>query len=1025
MIPTLAERLTENFYLWENRGRGWDVYDYPVELEPPYVPFARAFAFSQTRVIDDGRRPTLISSLIEKVVSSFRGSEDTERTPDLNVDDYAVEPNRCADDSPLVGLVITLPKGSDTPLLSVEYLLLNLSYTQSLLSFEIVGTHEATAIQVACRAPDSDQVRQELKAYIPGIAINSVQIDFFRRGGIMDGLKDAGRSSMIVDFALSEEFMRPLKTFRNFDIDPLTGIYAALENLSQDETGIFQVLFQAVRNPWAESIMRSVTNFDGTAFFIDAPEMMKLAFEKISKPLYAVGIRVLGSADSEERALEIARSLAGALRVFSRPESNEFIPLNNDGYDDAEHLDDFISRIAHRSGMILNSEELCGLVHPPSSSIVSEKLSRAGTGTRPAPSAAIGHDLVLGENVHQGKTTVVSLSSEQRTRHMHVVGATGTGKSTLLLNLIAQDMKNGDGFALLDPHGDLVESVLCHVPENRFEDVIIIDPSDGEYPVGFNVLSAKSEIEKTVLSSDLVAIFKRFATSWGDQMTTVLGNAATVFAESRTGGTLMDLRRFLVEKEFRDKFLETVGDLDLRYFWNKEFPLLHGRPEASILTRLDIFLRPKILRNIVNQKEGLDFGEIANGKKILLVKLSQGLIGEENSYLLGALVVSKIHQAIMARQALSQESRDNFYFYIDEFQNFITPSLATVLTGARKYHLGLTLAHQNLRQLYERDKAVADSVISNAGTRICFRLGDADAEKLSEGFSHFSSQDLQELSVGEAIVRVDRSDYDFNIRTYPEEKIDAALGERTTKEVIALSRKKYSRPPEVESERIPSGKDISSVEEVTLQPQVRKQEEVFTKPIQRETAREETKPKVLPPSSKKVSKDETVSQHRYLQMLIKRMAEQRGYKAVIEEQTPDGNGRVDVGLERDGKKIAFEVSVTTDEAHELQNIRKCLNAGYGKVIVVTPDKKSLEKIIIITAENLADADLSKLIILQPEGLFTFFEGGETDEVHQEERIKGYRVKVHYPVGNDLDKRNKRQAIAEVILKSFRRFKGQK
>ncbi|HUI28927.1 MAG TPA: type IV secretion system DNA-binding domain-containing protein [Candidatus Acidoferrales bacterium] len=1015
---TLAERLTENFYLWEYRGRGWDIYDFPVGLEPPYVPFNRATFFYRQPVIDDGRKPTLISSLVEKVGNLFKGHEENEPSFDSSIDDYAAEPSPFEDGSELVELEITLPRESDISFLGVEQLLLNLSYTQFPLSFEIIGTHEAITVQFVSRASDADQVSHHLKAYFPGVVIDPVRMDPSGESKIASGLGNNDRSSAIVDFGLSDEFMRPIKAFKNFNIDPLTGIYATLESLSKGETGIFQVLFQSVHNPWAESIMRSVTDFDGTSFFVDSPEMVKLAHEKISKPLYAVGFRVLGSAGSESRAYEIARSLAATFRTFSRPESNEFIPLNNEGYDDEEHLRDIVWRLTRRSGMILNSEELCGFVHPPSSDVISEKLSRVTTGTRQAPVDVVGHNLIIGENVHHGIRRVVSISPEQRTKHMHVVGATGTGKSTLLLNLIVQDMKNGDGLALLDPHGDLAEGVLCRVPEERFEDVIIIDPSDSEYPAGFNILSATSEIEKTVLSSDLVAIFKRFATSWGDQMTTVLGNAATVFAESSVGGTLMDLRKFLVEKEFRDRFLETVTDRDLRYFWNKEFPLLHGRPEASILTRLDIFLRPQILRNIVNQKEGLDFNEIVNQKKILLVKLSQGLIGEENSYLLGALVVSKIHQAIMARQALSDGSRDNFYFYIDEFQNFITPSLATVLTGARKYHLGLTLSHQNLRQLYERDRGVADSVISNAGTRICFRLGDADAEKLSEGFSHFDPRDLQELSVGEGIVRVDRSDHDFNIKTYPEEKIDAAVEKKTAEEVLERSRKKYSRPSDAE-------KVILSVKEEAPQTKVNEPEEALTNASGREAVRQEAKRKVPPPSLERSSEEKSVSQHRYLQNLIKLTAEDWGYSATIEEPTPDGKGRVDVGLEREGKKIAFEVCVTTDEVHELKNIKKCLAAGYDKVVVVAHHERNLEKITTISTNGLEPNELGKVTVIQTDGLASFFEREGRGEIHQEQIIHARRVKVDSPVGGAVDSEKKRRAIAEVILRSIRRLKGDK
>ena len=214
-------------------------------------------------------------------------------------------------------------------------------------------------------------------------------------------------------------------------------------------------------------------------------------------------------------------------------------------------------------------------------------------------------------------------------------------------------------------------------------------------------------------------------------MTSVLGNAVLAFLESEQGGTLADLRRFLIEPDFRKSVLKNVRDPEVVYYWQKEFPLLSGKPQGPLLTRLDTFLRPKLIRYMVVQKENkLDFRNIMDEGKIFLAKLAQGAIGEENAYLLGTLIVSKLNQLVLSRQEQKESERRNFYLYIDEFQNFITPSMASILSGARKYRLGLILAHQDLRQLSSEDTQVTSSVISNPYTRICFRLGDFDARKL-------------------------------------------------------------------------------------------------------------------------------------------------------------------------------------------------------------------------------------------------------------------------------------------------------
>ena len=224
------------------------------------------------------------------------------------------------------------------------------------------------------------------------------------------------------------------------------------------------------------------------------------------------------------------------------------------------------------------------------------------------------------------------------------------------------------------------------------------------------------------------------------------------------------MQRFLLEPDFRASVLETVLDADVVYYWKKGFPQLGGSKSIGpVLTRLQTFLSPKPIRYMVGQRDTkLDIAEIMDSGKILLVKLPQGLMGAENSYLLGSLIVSKIQQAAMARQRMAESQRRLFTLYVDEFQNFITPSMAEILSGARKYRLSLVLAHQELAQLGRND-AVASAVLANAGTRVVFRVGDSDARELAKGFAHFEPEALQSLAVGEAIIRVERSDQDFNL----------------------------------------------------------------------------------------------------------------------------------------------------------------------------------------------------------------------------------------------------------------------
>ncbi len=561
---------------------------------------------------------------------------------------------------------------------------------------------------------------------------------------------------------------------------------------------------------------------------------------------------------------------------------------------------------------------------------------------------------------------------------------------------------------MIDPHGDLIDSVIENVPDHRLKDVILFDPSDSEYPVGFNILQARSPLEKAILSSDLIATFRRMSTSWGDVMDSVLANTILAFIESSRGGTLFELKRFLVEKEFRAGFLESVTDEAIRYFWENEFDLIAGKPQSSILIRLDAFLRQSLIRNIVCQKENkLDFRGIMDGRKVLLIKLSQGLIGEENAYLLGTMLVSRIYQSALSRQ--DSHDRPHFWLYLDEFHHFITPSMERILSGTRKYNLGLVLAHQEFRQMQARSHEVASSVLSNCYTRICFRLGDADAEKFAGGFSFFDKKALQNLGIGEAIARVERADFDFNLAVTPVPAVAKETAKSRTESVVDRSRTLFAKVrSDVESE-------ISSTR--TREATDEKKKEIWTEKIP--TQPNEPKKAKTQPAGKR----EVLSEHRYLQNIVKRMGEDHGFVSTIEKEVFGGIGKIDVALEGDGQRIACEITVTNSAGFEVQNIQKCLSAGFDRVVVLSTDPRHLHSIqkragLILTPEQIAFVHF-----LEPENFHLFLESltKQTQETGSNTvKVKGYKIKTIFKEVSQAEAGTRKKVILDIISKAVRR-----
>ena len=774
MSLTYSEQATLNFYEWDYRYRGYYHFESPIDIEPPY----RSFQFpvqQSSKKIDDGRVPTLFQS-IGKLLNPAPKKEEPQEIKEL-------EPRFLApENAPLYnGFSITFPKGQDIlPRVNTEFLNM-LAYSEHPISFEIVGTSESITIQFVCHQGDRGRIESHIRAYFPTVIIKDIDSTDF-------GF-DSSRDVAIGDFGVNDEFVRPIATSDNFSIDSLTSMIGTMEYLQTNDVLVFQTIFKGITSPLAKDITYAVSDGAGGSFFSDAPEMPLCAKNKISNPLFSVVLRIATQGNDNYRSQYLAQELARSITAVSSSEYNKLIPLTNEGYSYDFHYYNLHNRLSNRLGFILNSQELNTFIHYPNKTVVSSKLGLNDGKTKQVPSSVTRQKYLLGINSYNGIETEVMLNDEMRLRHTHIIGATGVGKSTLIANMLVEDMKQGNGCALFDPHGDIVEDVLTRVPQHRKDDVILIDPSDGEFAIGFNLLGATTDAEKIVLSSDLVSSFKRHATAWGDNMSAVLSNAINTFLESSRDGTLIELKRFLLEDSFRNEFLTSVEDPSIHYYWNNEYAMVR-KGIAPLLTRIDTFLRPKILRYMLAQTKGVDFRACIEEKRLSLSN-SQGLIGEENSFLLGSIFLSKFNQVAQGRQSLPKSERHPYYIYLDEFQNFITPSITRILSGARKYGLGLVLAHQELAQI--DDTKTLNSVISNPYIRICFRLGDVDAKRLESGFTYFEQDDLQSLGIGQAIMRVGSSSDDFNISTFPlpEAKINAEVNRDS---IVAYTRNSYCKP---------------------------------------------------------------------------------------------------------------------------------------------------------------------------------------------------------------------------------------
>jgi len=963
----------------------------PVQLEPPFRPFfLLPELLPPAHHDDEGRRHTLVSWLLAAIARLFR----PEHVPPPVVPYEEQEPFPALPDDALTAYALSVPPDASTDAGVMGQLVSALAATRFPLSFEFIGSGGRVTLQLVCSACDAEHVRATIEGVLPDVALTE-------EDDRLTALWTDDADHCMIECGLADEFFLPLPSREHFPVDPYAALVPALAAAGRGEFLVLQVLITPTQNPWRDAIHDALDDGEGGCLIADAPWFLKAAAEKTRTRLFATALRI-GAQAAHPGAL-LART-EPFLAQYAREDGNSLVPRAFDASPSC-----LLSRTTCRTGMILSAAELVGLVHLPDSTVRHPALVRALLRSLPLPDSATGHDLILGMHRYRGVVSSVGIDHESRFGHAWVLGGTGCGKSTLLAGMALQDIAAGYGVAVLDPHGELIDDIMARIPDDARERIILFDPADTAYPVGFNILAARTEIERNLLSSDLVAIIRRSATSWGDTMSSVLGEAVLALLMHPKGGTLVELRQFLRDATFRTAYLAGVPDADVRRFWREDYPQIGNKSIGPLLSRLDSFLRPRIVRNIVGQKNAaLDLRKVMDGGGVFLAKLSKGMIGEENAGLLGSLLVAKLHQVALARQEIPKEKRRPFFCYADEFQHFVTPSMESLATEGRKYRFGLTLAHQMRAQLADVPR-IESALLGNCHTRIVFRVGEGDAKALAQGFGFFDAGDILRLGRGDAIVRIGGAANDCMLRTMPLALVDDAVAEEQRADIVARTRERYATPWVEMREEVPAagGQHHPAAPETTSVSVV---PPLTSPPVQ-------IFPSSSPPAPLRRPRPPATSgrggaAHKYLQQLVKRLAEERGWKATVEGAA--GDGQADVLLEREGLRVGCEISITTTAVHEEGNLAKCLAAGCMRVFFVSPEKAQRTKVAKRIKEAMPGAPIE---VLSPEEIVAALDALGVPTA-TETVVRGYKVKVSRKECSPEEDAARRRAIAGVLAKGL-------
>jgi hypothetical protein len=603
---------------------------------------------------------------------------------------------------------------------------------------------------------------------------------------------------------LSKDDFLPIKTFRDFEIDPLSAITSALSSVVFEEKIWFQILMKPIPDGWQKtgydyvnSVRTGVTKASSSypleailkpivselleilvgvliGAFSPRPEAkagskdtgkpalpprlspiqeaeLSHIENKLGKMGYEVELRVLSYAIAPDRMESNLRSLTASLKQFSSSTLNSFVSIREANAEKA--LEYYRNRtFTPEKSFVLTVEELASVYHLPKGRVDTPNISWVYSKKSEPPSGLPVDDCCyIGETIFRNKKIRFGLANnDDRLRHMYLIGKSGTGKSTLFESMIAQDIANGFGVGVLDPHGETIDKVMEYIPENRLNDVIYFDPSDTEKPIGLNLLEMNDTGQKNLMASGLVAaIHHHFDYSWGPRLEYLLNYALLTLLEV-PGTTMLGITRLLTDDNYRKFILHFVKDPVTVRFWETEFKNMKGNPRmiteavAPIENKVNRFLASSTIRNILGQgKSTIDLWDAMNNGKIVLMNLSKGKIGEDNANLLGALLVSRIQFMALQRAKIPPQERRPFYLYVDEFQNFATGSFESILSESRKYGLGLYLTHQYTHQLPED---LLKAVFGNVGTIATYALGSMDARVLANEFApYFNEEDIISL----------------------------------------------------------------------------------------------------------------------------------------------------------------------------------------------------------------------------------------------------------------------------------------
>ena len=665
-------------------------------------------------------------------------------------------------------------------------------YGQQHFSLEIIAKDGVIRYYAIVPAALVETVRQAIQSSYPTARIEEKKEENIFEGG--------GGASTIAgaELTLNKEFYLPIATYEDTKRDAQMAILNALSTVGKNEGASVQILFRPAQKNWSSRGKQYMENIQkgkkvttgGAAFGQLAIDIMKAPFEppaereekkvetisnvkqeemtaitnKMRFPAFETLIRVIASSSNIGRSEAIVGGIISAFSQFNSPELNGFKvnTLKNSKKLTIDYA--FRAFPVQTNTNILNSVELASVFHlPEQNAIPSSQVERQLTKQVDGPAKLATEGLFLGTNEFRGNKKAIYLQEKDRRRHMYVIGQTGMGKSVFLENLAFQDMCDGRGFAFIDPHGDAVEALLQRVPEERIDDVIYFDPADIEHPVGMNMFEFTTEDQKDFIVQEGISMLQSLFDPqnqgfFGPRGQHMFRNAALLLMADPAGATFIDIPQCFTDPEFVKSKLKYVTDKAVYDYWTKEFPASQKSSDAGevitwFASKWGPFIANTIMRNTLGQvKSGFNIREIMDNKKIFLVNLSKGRLGDINANLLGMIFVMKFQQAAMSRQDIPEDQRQDFCLYVDEFQNFATDSFESILSEARKYRLNLIVANQFMTQLTEK---IREALLGNVGTIICGRIGVTDAELMVKAFTPtFTAEDLTKTPNFAAVAKV-------------------------------------------------------------------------------------------------------------------------------------------------------------------------------------------------------------------------------------------------------------------------------